>query len=74
MKKLDTFQKALSTLDSRVLALQRTAKQLTTARHMEAPKINQLMKQVGFCRISDYFALKRFFLCQVSSTRCLFLG
>ncbi|VDM44604.1 unnamed protein product [Toxocara canis] len=46
IKKLDTFQKALSTLDERVSALQKTAKQLIAARHMESAKIDQWMKQV----------------------------
>lgn len=46
IKKLDTFQKSLSTLDSRVVALQNTAKQLTAARNMESSKIHQLIKEV----------------------------
>uniref|UniRef100_F1KPH2 Spectrin beta chain n=1 Tax=Ascaris suum TaxID=6253 RepID=F1KPH2_ASCSU len=46
IKKLDTFQKALSTLDDRVTSLHKTAKQLIAARHMESAKIEQWMKQV----------------------------
>lgn len=43
---METFQKALSTLDDRVIALQKTAKQLIAARHIESSKIDQYMKQV----------------------------
>lgn len=46
IKKVETFQKALATLDDRVIALQKTAKQLITARHIESSKIDQYMKQV----------------------------
>ncbi|VBB25988.1 unnamed protein product, partial [Acanthocheilonema viteae] len=46
IKKVETFQKALATLDDRVTALQKTAKQLVAARHIESSKIDQYMKQV----------------------------
>ncbi|EJD74610.1 beta chain spectrin [Loa loa] len=46
IKKVDTFQKALATLDDRVIALQKTAKQLIAARHTESSKIDQYIKQV----------------------------
>lgn len=48
MKKLETFQKALITMDDRVAALQKTARQLIAAKHMESSKIDQWMKQVNY--------------------------
>uniref|UniRef100_A0A915PUP8 Spectrin beta chain n=1 Tax=Setaria digitata TaxID=48799 RepID=A0A915PUP8_9BILA len=46
IKKVETFQKALAILDDRVMALQKSAKQLIAARHIESSKIDQYMKRV----------------------------
>ncbi|VIO98093.1 probable spectrin beta chain, putative [Brugia malayi] len=46
IKKVETFQKALATLDDRIVALQKTSKQLIAAKHIESSKIDQYMKQV----------------------------
>lgn len=46
IKKVETFQKSLATLDDRVNTLQKTAKQLIAAKHIESSKIDQYMKQV----------------------------
>ncbi|VDK88570.1 unnamed protein product, partial [Litomosoides sigmodontis] len=46
IKKVETFEKALATLDDRVSTLQKTAKQLIAAKHIESSKIDQYMKQL----------------------------
>ncbi|VDM97600.1 unnamed protein product [Thelazia callipaeda] len=46
IKKVETFEKALTTLDDRIYVLQKTAKELVTARHVESSKISLLMRQV----------------------------
>ncbi|CAI2353897.1 unnamed protein product [Caenorhabditis sp. 36 PRJEB53466] len=45
-KRLDTFEKALSTLDERTLALDHTANELVKARHMESKNIAMWQSKV----------------------------